>query len=79
MGFFRGALAEEEAELELFLKLDTVGVDLSMSATVMECRLSADSENRELLDKSSFYAESRPEDRSTFGSRNSQTDSTART
>ena len=45
MGFFSESLAEEEAELELFLKLDTVGVDLSMSATVMECRLSADSEN----------------------------------
>lgn len=45
MGFFSESLAEEDAELELFLTLDTIGIDLSMSATVMECRLSADSEN----------------------------------
>ena len=45
MGFFSESLAEEEAEVELLLTLDTVGVDLSMFATVMECRLSADSEN----------------------------------
>jgi hypothetical protein len=45
MGFFSEKHAEEDSQLELELTLPTVNQDIRMSATVLECRSSADSEN----------------------------------
>ena len=45
IGFFSKTIAEEEASIELFLTLETLQTEVQMEATVLECRLSADSEN----------------------------------
>ena len=45
MGFFSEVLAEDDAKIEISLTLGTVHVSVDFSATVLECRLSADSEN----------------------------------
>ena len=44
MGFFSEVLAEEDAHVEVDLMLETMGVNVRMSASVLESRLSADSE-----------------------------------
>jgi hypothetical protein len=43
--FFSEALAEDDSHIEINLTLDSVGMDITMNANVLECRLSADSEN----------------------------------
>ena len=45
MGFFSETLAEDDSYIEIDLTLDSVGVDITMNANVLECRRSADSEN----------------------------------
>ena len=45
MGFFSEAIVEDDAQLDISLSLSTVNKDIDLSATVLECRLSADSEN----------------------------------
>lgn len=45
VGFFSTKIAEEETSIELFLTLETLQTEVQMEATVLECRLSADSEN----------------------------------
>jgi hypothetical protein len=45
IGFFSKLNAEEEASIDLFLTLETLQTEVQMEATVLECRLSADSEN----------------------------------
>ena len=45
IGFFSKVNAEEEASIDLFLTLETLKTEIQMAATVLECRLSADSEN----------------------------------
>ena len=45
MGFFSQTFVEEDSQIGIALKLDTVGADIDISATVLESRLSADSEN----------------------------------
>jgi hypothetical protein len=44
MGFFSEVIAEEDAHVEIDLTLETIGFDVRMGATVLESRLSADSE-----------------------------------
>lgn len=44
MGFFSGSLAEDDARVEVSLMLETIDSRVEFSATVIECRLSADSE-----------------------------------
>jgi hypothetical protein len=44
MGFFSEVIAEEDAHVEIDLTLETMGFDVTMGATVLESRLSADSE-----------------------------------
>jgi hypothetical protein len=44
MGFFSEVIAEEDAHVEIDLTLETMGFDVRMGATVLESRLSADSE-----------------------------------
>jgi len=44
LGFFSEVIAEEDAHVEIDLTLDTMGLDVKMGATVLESRLSADSE-----------------------------------
>ena len=44
MGFFSGVIAEEDAHVEIDLTLETMGLNIRMGATVLESRLSADSE-----------------------------------
>jgi hypothetical protein len=44
MGFFSESFAEDDAKVEISLTLDTVDLSVNFSATVLECRLSADSE-----------------------------------
>jgi len=44
MGFFSEVIAEEDAHVEIDLTLETMGLDVRMGATVLESRLSADSE-----------------------------------
>ena len=45
IGFFSKKIAEEETSIELFLTLESLQTEVQMEATVLECRLSADSEN----------------------------------
>ena len=45
LGFFSKTSAEEDAVIELLLTLDTLKQEVRMEATVLESRLSADSEN----------------------------------
>ena len=45
MGFFSETIVEDDAQLEISLSLSTVNKDIDLSASVLECRLSADSEN----------------------------------
>ena len=45
LGFFSERIAEEDEHIEITLFLDTVGTNLCMHATVLESRVSADSEN----------------------------------
>ena len=45
MGFFSENLAEDDAQIDILLSLNTIGVKTRLEATVLECRLSADSEN----------------------------------
>ena len=45
MGFFSESFAEDDATVEISLTLRTVDLNVDFSATVLECRLSADSEN----------------------------------
>ena len=45
MGFFSESFAEDDATVEISLTLPTVDLSVNFSATVLECRLSADSEN----------------------------------
>lgn len=45
LGFFSERVAEEDEHIEITLSLDTVGSNLYMLATVLESRVSADSEN----------------------------------
>ena len=45
MGFFSESFAEDDATVEICLTLRTVDLSVNFSATVLECRLSADSEN----------------------------------
>ena len=45
LGFFSERVAEEDEHIEITLTLDTVGTNLCMLATVLESRVSADSEN----------------------------------
>ncbi len=45
MGFFSEVLAEDDTTIEISLTLGTVNTSVDFSATVLECRLSADSEN----------------------------------
>ena len=44
MGFFSEVIAEEDAHVEIDLTLETMGFNIRMGATVLESRLSADSE-----------------------------------
>ena len=44
MGFFSEVLAEEDAHVEIDLTLETMDLNIKMGATVLESRLSADSE-----------------------------------
>ena len=44
MGFFSEVIAEEDAHVEIDLTLETMGLNIRMGATVLESRLSADSE-----------------------------------
>jgi hypothetical protein len=44
MGFFSEVIAEEDAHVEIDLTLETIGFDVTIGATVLESRLSADSE-----------------------------------
>jgi hypothetical protein len=44
MGFFSEVIAEEDAHVEIDLTLETMGFNVRMGATVLESRLSADSE-----------------------------------
>ena len=45
MGFFSESFAEDDTTVEISLTLPTVDLSVNFSATVLECRLSADSEN----------------------------------
>ena len=45
MGFFSKTHAEEDSDIRVVIALDTIGMDLTIDASVLECRLSADSEN----------------------------------
>ena len=45
MGFFSESFAEDDATVEISLTLPTVDLSVDFNATVLECRLSADSEN----------------------------------
>ena len=45
MGFFSESFAEDDATVEISLTLGTVDLSVDFNATVLECRLSADSEN----------------------------------
>lgn len=45
MGFFSQSLAEDDAKVDISLTLDTIESIVNFKATVLECRLSADSEN----------------------------------
>ena len=45
MGFFSEYFAKEEAQITINLALDALGLDIILSATVLECRSSADPEN----------------------------------
>lgn len=45
MGFFSEYFAEEEAQITINLALDALGLDIVLSAIVVECRSSADPEN----------------------------------
>lgn len=45
LGFFSERVAEEDEHIQITLFFDTVGTNLCMLATVLESRLSADSEN----------------------------------
>ena len=45
MGFFSESFAEDDATVEISLTLGTVDLSVNFRATVLECRLSADSEN----------------------------------
>ena len=45
MGFFSEVFAEDDAQLDISLSLNTVDKDIDLSANVLECRVSADSEN----------------------------------
>jgi len=45
MGFFSEVLAEDDAKIQISLTLGAVDVTVDFSATVLECRLSADSES----------------------------------
>ena len=44
MGFFSEVIAEEDAHVGIDLTLETMGLNIRMGATVLESRLSADSE-----------------------------------
>ena len=44
MGFFSEVIADEDAHVEIDLTLETMGFNVRMGATVLESRLSADSE-----------------------------------
>ena len=45
MGFFSESFADDDSKVEISLTLGTVELSVDFSATVLECRLSADSEN----------------------------------
>jgi len=45
MGFFSESFAEDDAKIEISLNLTTLQLNVEFRATVLECRLSADSEN----------------------------------
>lgn len=45
MGFFSDSLADDDARVEVALTLNTLDLNVNFVATVLECRLSADSEN----------------------------------
>ena len=45
MGFFSESFAEDDSRVEISLTLGTFDLTVDFSATVVECRLSADSEN----------------------------------
>ena len=45
MGFFSQDIAEDDAKVDISLTLDTIELIVDFKATVLECRLSADSEN----------------------------------
>ena len=45
MGFFSESFADDDSKVEISLTLGTVDLSVDFSATVLECRLSADSEN----------------------------------
>ena len=45
MGFFSDSFADDDARVEVALTLNTLDLSVNFVATVLECRLSADSEN----------------------------------